>query len=423
MKRAVESINDKNLFKAVFMAGGQGSGKSFVAKNMFGFDNFNISFSGAMLVNSDLLFETGLEKANLPMIINMSNASIYAQQMAIRNRAKQLTKTKQSMWINSMLPIVVDGTGKDFDKITRQAEALKAIGYDVAMVFVNTSLETALQRNAMRDRSVDPNLVKKMWSEVQNNLGRFQSYFTPKNFIVIDCNNSFERGSKEEMNFKDNLYKVGTKLLEAPLENPIGINNIAYLRAHDGKYLSDLPESELEESRKNENFGKDYSGILMVDQLDYVNNMPGLLPGISDIRKFVAALNNTGLNRFKMRSTHCPVSDTDLKDEWMALRKYGWSAYQDWDSSLNGFNEVIIFTKTNTKESSNAFNYMMLDRLRSDCEYSLTSGNLNLWGKTIDAHIAEMRKLMCEVPKAPDWLSTAQIDEYEKALKAKFPRG
>ena len=235
-----ESINDKNLFKAVFMAGGPGSGKSFVAKNMFGFDNFNISFSGAMLVNSDVLFETGLMKAGLPMDIDMSNAAVYAQQTAIRNHAKQLTKTKQSMWINSMLPLIIDGTGKDFDKIRKQSDALKAIGYDTSMVFVNTSLETSLQRNAMRARSVDPSLVKQMWSEVQNNMGKFQSYFGLDHFIIIDCDNSFERGSKEEADFKNQLYKVGMKLINAPLENKIGLANIEYLKSHGGKYLSDL---------------------------------------------------------------------------------------------------------------------------------------------------------------------------------------
>ena len=239
-----ESINDKNLFKAIFMAGGPGSGKSFVANNMFGFNRSNISFSGAMLVNTDILFEIGLKKAGLPMIVDMSDEAMYERQMEIRKRAVELTECRQSHWINSMLPLIIDGTGKDFDKIKRQSDALRSYGYDTSMVFVNTSIETALKRNEMRTRSLDPRMVRKMWEMVQSNIGKFQEYFGPSNFIVIDSNINYEKGTKESDDFESFLYKTGRKLITAPLKNRIGIANIKYLKEHGGKYLSDLAQEE-----------------------------------------------------------------------------------------------------------------------------------------------------------------------------------
>ena len=45
---------------------------------------------------------------------------------------------------------MVDGTGKDPEKIAKRAKMVKDLGYDVAMIFVNTDMETALNRNRMK---------------------------------------------------------------------------------------------------------------------------------------------------------------------------------------------------------------------------------------------------------------------------------
>jgi len=238
--RYKESINDKNLFKAVFMAGGPGSGKSFIAGNMFGFDRDNISFMGAMLVNTDTLFEIGLRKVGLPSIVNLDDADMYEQQMAVRQRAIELTECRQSYWINSMLPLIIDGTGKDFEKIKKQSDALRSFGYDTAMVFVNTTLDTAQQRNKLRTRSLDPQMVGNMWQMVQANIGKFQNYFGAENFIVIDCNDTYDMNTPEGKKWGRTLYRKGLKLLQTPLKNRLGIANIEYLKEHGGKYLSDL---------------------------------------------------------------------------------------------------------------------------------------------------------------------------------------
>ena len=53
------------------------------------------------------------------------------------------------------------------------------------MLFVNTSLDVAQQRNMMRARKLDPNEVEEMWKAVQQNMGKFQQYFDCSGIIFI----------------------------------------------------------------------------------------------------------------------------------------------------------------------------------------------------------------------------------------------
>lgn len=95
-----------------------------------------------------------------------------------------------------------------------------------------------------------------------------------------------------------------------------------------------------------ENLGQDYSDIPEVRSLEYSEpRWRGLLPGIRGIRGFVTALEKTGYNKFKIKTTRCPVSLGDLKDSRTDLVDYGWNWIRDWDNSMPGFNEVDIFYK------------------------------------------------------------------------------
>lgn len=218
----VESINDKNLFKAVMMVGGPGSGKSYVVKN---------TFPNIKTINSDDLFEFLLDKQGLDKVID-SNAPDYEKKMKIRSHAKKLTKNKESLLLNGMVPVILDGTGKDYDKVVNQKRALERLGYDVSMVFVNTNLDTAKARNLKRERSVPEEVLEKAWHAVQNNIGKFQELF-PGKIYVVDNSSS----SNIDQNRLERIYR---KTIESPLENRIGKQTIDKLREIGGKYLSDL---------------------------------------------------------------------------------------------------------------------------------------------------------------------------------------
>ena len=165
IKSVEEGVNDPHIFKAVFMAGGPGSGKSFVAKKM-------LRGTGLKMVNSDEVFELIMNKDNLPLDPD-SIASPDGQ--ARRDNAKVLTKKRESIYIEGRLGLVIDGTGKDVMKIGKTQERLQQMGYETMMLFVNTSLEVAQQRNTKRDRSIPSDMVTNMWKQVQDNIMKFQS--------------------------------------------------------------------------------------------------------------------------------------------------------------------------------------------------------------------------------------------------------
>ena len=175
-----EGLYDPNIFKAFFLAGGPGSGKSFVTNNAFG-------GTGLKTINSDTAFERSLKKNGLSL--KMPEDEAEARDI-IRDRAKAMTGSQLDLSIKGRLGLVIDGTGRDYDKIKEQKALLDLLGYDCYMVFVNTSLEVALERNSKRERSVPEYITKKSWVAVQSNIGKFQNLFGMSNMIIIDNNQS-----------------------------------------------------------------------------------------------------------------------------------------------------------------------------------------------------------------------------------------
>jgi len=226
-----EGINDKYLFKAVFLAGGPGSGKSFISDLMF-------KGEPVVFINSDSFLEFYLNKKNLPKVFDISNAEVYAKQSAVRQLSKKVTTNKLINVVNGMLPIIVDGTGKDYKKITSLSNDLRSVGYDTHMVFINTSLEVAKQRNLMRDRVVPEQVLVDSWYQVQGNIGTFQSYFGNKNFKIVDNNKVLDKDAINELKVK--LVKQSRKFLTAPIQNNIGKNTIDRMRQSKAKLLSDI---------------------------------------------------------------------------------------------------------------------------------------------------------------------------------------
>ena len=172
-----EGVYDPNIFKAFFLAGGPGSGKSYVVRKTTG-------GMGMKIVNSDDIFEKLLDKEGLSKKMPESEKE---PRDIVRQRAKRLTAKKKANFIEGRLGLIIDGTGKDYDKIAGQATKLKQLGYDVHMIFVNTSLDVALERNAKRDRTVPESIAIKSWNDVQRNIGKFSQYFR-QNFVVVDNN-------------------------------------------------------------------------------------------------------------------------------------------------------------------------------------------------------------------------------------------
>jgi len=197
-----EGVYDPGIFKAFFLAGGPGSGKTYVTNRATG-------GMGLKMVNSDIRFERYLQKAGLSLKMPDSEASA---RDPLRQRAKQITGDQMDRYIRGRLGLVIDATGRDYDVINRQRSMLQMLGYDSYMIFVNTSLQVALERNRTRTRSVPEAITRKSWQTVQNNIGKFQNLFGRSNMIVVDNNNAKE-------NELLNVYKEVRRLINVPVRN------------------------------------------------------------------------------------------------------------------------------------------------------------------------------------------------------------
>ena len=201
-----EGVYDPNIFKAFFIAGGPGSGKSFVVRKTTG-------GLGMKIVNSDDIFEKLLDKEGLSLKMPESEKE---PRDVVRAKAKRLTSAKKANFIEGRLGLIIDGTGKDYDKIAGQATKLKQLGYDVHMIFVNTSLDVALERNQKRDRTVPESIAIKSWNDVQRNIGKFSQYFR-QNFVVVDNNDPL----KNDWQIFNSVFKQIKSLANKRIYNKI----------------------------------------------------------------------------------------------------------------------------------------------------------------------------------------------------------
>ena len=191
-----EGPNDPAIFKAVFLAGGPGSGKSYVANKI-------LAGLGLRPVNSDDIYEYLANKQDLDLGNPDAVASDQGQEL--RNRAKELTDKRQNVYIDGRIGLIIDGTGKDVQRVKDQSEKLKSLGYECLMLFVNTNLQVAQERNAARARTRPAEMVQTMWQKVQENIMKFQQVFGAKNFHVVDNSGGLEDPERKE-NF-DSVYK------------------------------------------------------------------------------------------------------------------------------------------------------------------------------------------------------------------------
>jgi predicted kinase len=131
------------------------------------------------------------------------------------------------------LGMIIDGTGHNFQKIKKEKKKLEALGYDCYMVFVNTSLEVAKQRNKERERRLPEKILVKSWNDVQKNLGGFQSLFG-SNFVIVD-NSKFLKPEEAMKKFGRLTKKYIDKFIKKPIRNVIGKKWVKHNLALRGK--------------------------------------------------------------------------------------------------------------------------------------------------------------------------------------------
>lgn len=133
------------------------------------------------------------------------------------------------------------------------------------------------------------------------------------------------------------------------------------------------------------------------------------------------SLGEIGLNVFKSEDGKIEPSQQSFiltHEERKIIETYG----------TNKITQVISnYLKSDSKDQTNIneetqYKYMLLDRLRNDCDYFLGYGNRQekyLWAENIQDHITQMKELYNSFTEdeKPEWLSMQDIEEYEKKMK------
>ena len=208
-----EGVYDRNIFKAFFLAGGPGSGKSWVSGK-------TLSGAGMKVINSDSAFEALLKREKMSLDFKGYSDAELIRRDEIRAKAKRMTALSLGKAIEGRLGLILDSTARNVPRIESENSHMRALGYDTFMVFVNTTLEVAMARNNERPRKLPDAIVIQNHKEVQANIGRLQNIFGTNNFIVVDNNKK-----KEDINIK--VYRAVRKLVNRDPQSKVAKDWIA----------------------------------------------------------------------------------------------------------------------------------------------------------------------------------------------------
>ncbi len=212
-----EGVHDKGIFKAVFLAGGPGSGKDYVLSN-------TLDGHGLVEINSDKALEFLMDKRGLDKTMP---AAEKASRDQVRGRAKDITELKQKLALKGRNGLIVNGTGDDVEKITRIKDKLEKLGYETSMLMVNTSDEVSAARNIERGqrggRTVPETIRKEKWDAAQNGRTEYAKMFGA-NYMEFDNSEDLRNADPDTVKSKKmemmELFKNVQEFIAKPPKNP-----------------------------------------------------------------------------------------------------------------------------------------------------------------------------------------------------------
>jgi hypothetical protein len=218
-----EGVYDKTSLKCIFLAGGPGSGKSFVANDLFGVQNgLGFTVSGFKIINPDIPYEKALRANGIDpndlADIEKNNPELWNKVQgspdSIRSKTGSQMAGLKKIYEREKLGLIIDRTGSNYDDVADAKKHAESLGYDTFMVFVNTKLEVALARNAQRTRQLPQHIVQATWQGAINNLEAYKELFGNKNFVEID--------NSDPKSIDKDIKRAVADFVRRPIKNPIG---------------------------------------------------------------------------------------------------------------------------------------------------------------------------------------------------------
>tara|TARA_R110001583_G_scaffold42896_2_gene136405 strand:+ start:1967 stop:3172 length:1206 start_codon:yes stop_codon:yes gene_type:complete len=213
-----EGVEDKYIFKAIFLSGGPGSGKSSVINSIFGVPKTSkikssLTGTGLKIVNSDSAYEMLKKRHKIPAAqedLDDEQRSLDGKLMA---KSVKLAKKQYETYLKGKLGIIIDGTGASSNSLIKKKKQLESLGYDTYMIFVNTTLKTALKRNKERkDRSLLDKIVERVWTKVQESQSAYKSAFG-RNYQEVNTENT------KEGDFPPGVTSAANSFISKPIKN------------------------------------------------------------------------------------------------------------------------------------------------------------------------------------------------------------
>lgn len=259
-----EGVHDKAIFKAVFLAGGPGSGKDYVLDN-------TLAGHGLTEINSDKALEYLMDKKGLDKTMP---ASEKIERDVTRGRAKSVTELRERLALYGRNGVIINGTGDDAEKIKRIKERLEELGYDTSMIMVNTKDEVSAMRNVERGqrggRTVPETIRKQKWQSVQNSRPELGKLFGDK-YVEFDNSEDLRSAHPEIVKAKKqemlDIYKQVQKFISSPPKSKQAKEWIAAeLEKKDSltvskKDMGASPHPDSKASEEARQLGLDYFGF------------------------------------------------------------------------------------------------------------------------------------------------------------------
>lgn len=164
----VSIAKNKYPFKAIFILGPAGSGKSFIAKNTGIPADFQVSNPDIRIEEVFPVFGISLKFADSSL--DQGSADLELLQQNARAILQNANLGHTGNLVAKGAPIIFDTTGENVDKMKGLMSGLEELGYDISIIVVNVPPEVSVERDQNRKRTVGQIRTTNISSEFQKNV-------------------------------------------------------------------------------------------------------------------------------------------------------------------------------------------------------------------------------------------------------------